>query len=211
MILRPYRLVLAFIVIGTAVFAAGLYGFLGGAGGLGGLGAFAPAPLTQGSPDPNTAAAANERDVLVRHLARRPRDGRGWVMLARMDFDADRFAEAAAAYERAIAASPKVAADPLVWCEYADALGMAQGRTLAGQPRELVQRALALDPTHPRALEMAGSAAFEQRDYAEAARYWRQLAAHLPGSSPQHRELVAAIARAEQMLRATTDQQGGPP
>ena len=41
---------------------------------------------------------------------------------------------------------------------------------LAGQPRELVQRALALDPAHPKALEMAGSAAFEQRDYAAAVR-----------------------------------------
>jgi cytochrome c-type biogenesis protein CcmH len=144
-----------------------------------------------------------ERDALVRHLSRQPRDGRGWVMLARIDFAADRFAEAARAYGKAIAASPRVASDAGVWCEYADALGMAQGGTLAGEPRELVLRALALDAAHPKALEMAGSAAYEQHDYAAALRYWRQLFAQLPERSPAQRELAAAIARAEQMNDAT--------
>ena len=117
-------------------------------------------------------------------------------MLARTDFGADRFGDAAASFQKALA-TPKIAADAGVWCEYADALGMAQGGTLAGRPREIVMRALALDPSHPKALEMAGSAAYEQREFAAAARYWRQLLPKIPERSPQQQELASAIARAE--------------
>jgi len=153
-------------------------------------------------------AAASARPELVRHLARNPRDGRSWVLLARLDFDADRFADAAVAYERAVAASPKVASDPAIWCEYADALGMAQGGSLAGKPRELIMRALAQEPAFPRALEMAGSAAFEAGDYAATLRYWRQLLPKLAEDSPERRELATAIARVEQRAPAAEPDAG---
>jgi cytochrome c-type biogenesis protein CcmH len=173
-----------------------------------GLYALSGDPAAVGSAALSTSGAADgaasltvHRDELVRHLARNPGDGRGWVLLARSDFDADRFDDAAASYRKALAASPKIAADPEVWCEYADALGMAQGGTLAGPPRELVMRALALKPAHHKALEMAGSAAYEQRDFASAVRYWRQLLPQLPEGSPQQRELAAAIARAERQTQ----------
>lgn len=144
-------------------------------------------------------ATPGMRDRLVGHLDRNPRDGRGWVLLGRADAAADRFADAAQAFERALAASPKVAADAGIWCEYADALGMAQGGQLAGRPRELVMRALSISPAHPKALEMAGSAAYEAREFDAAARYWRQLAAQLPEESSSQRELGAAIARADRL------------
>ncbi len=158
-------------------------------------------------PAPVDATPASEqrtpvtRDTLAAHLARHPDDGRGWVLLARIDFDADRFGDAAAAYERALGASAKVAADPAVWCEYADALGMANGGSLAGKPRELVLRALARDPQHPRALEMAGSAAFEAHEYAAALGYWNALRAQLPAGSAVREELERAIRRTEQLAR----------
>lgn len=133
------------------------------------------------------------------HLERQPRDARGWVILARLLADASRFEEAAQAYDKALAASSKVAADPAVWCEYADALGMAQGGSLAGKPREFIDRALALNPNHPKALEMAGSSAYENGDYAAALGYWRPLlAAQQPGSQA-YSELASAIARTERL------------
>ena len=140
------------------------------------------------------------REDLVRHVARNPRDGRGWILLARRDFADNRYADAASAYEKAIAASTKVARDPAVWCEYADALGMMQGGSLEGRPRELVMKALAMNAAHPKALEMAGSAAFEHGEYESAVDYWRQLLTQLPPRSASHRELAAAIAQAEQRL-----------
>lgn len=140
---------------------------------------------------------------LEAHVAAVPDDARAWVMLARARMQRDLFAPAATAYERALQASAKVARDPLIWCEYADAVGMAQGGRLAGKPHELIERALALDVAHPRALEMAGSAAYEAGDFRGATRHWQQLLAQLPAGSSESAELAAAIARAEQRAKFT--------
>lgn len=140
---------------------------------------------------------------LREHLERQPRDARAWVLYARMQTELDRFSEAAQGYEKALALSPKVARDPAVWCEYADAVAMMQGAKLAGRPREFVDRALALDPDHPKALEMAGSAEYEQGRYREALGYWRPLLTKLEPESRLHRELYAAIERTERLSAAT--------
>jgi cytochrome c-type biogenesis protein CcmH len=132
---------------------------------------------------------------LETHLARAPADGRGWVLLARANFEMDRFAAAAQAYERALAVSRKVAGDPRIWCELADALGMTQGGSLKGRPRELIGKALALNPRHPQALEMAGSAEYEAGDFKRALGYWETLLAAIPPESQGRRELEIAIAR----------------
>jgi cytochrome c-type biogenesis protein CcmH len=166
-------------------------------------------PQLVGAPGerPPTASEAGGSDVdslliqLEAHVAASPNDARAWVMLARSRMQRDQFEPAAVAYERALAASAKVARDPLVWCEYADALGMAQGGRLAGKPRETIEKALALDAAHPRALEMAGSAAYEAGDFRGAARYWQQLLVQLPANSSERAELAAAIARAEQRAK----------
>ena len=124
-----------------------------------------------------------------------PQDGRAWVLEARAHMAADRYQAAARSYENGLAASRKVAADPLVWCELADALGMAQGGSLQGRPLELIEKALALNPNNARALEMAGSAAYEVNDYATALRYWERLLPQLPPGSSAFAELSSAIAR----------------
>jgi len=149
----------------------------------------------------NGVRAPSMREILVAQLKRDPRDGRARVLLARLEFEADRFAEAASAYANAIAASPKVANDPAVWCEYADALGMAQGGSLAGKPRDLVLHALTLNPAHPKALELAGGAAFEAREYGTAVKYWRELLAQIPERTREHGELAVAIARADELAQ----------
>lgn len=162
---------------------------------------------------PSAAAGANAgvaRDSEVRrlraHLERQPRNARGWVLLARLLADGERYDEAVQAYTKALAASSKVAADPAVWCEYADALGMTQGGSLAGKPRAFIDRALALDPKHPQALELAGSSEYERGNYAAVLRYWRPLlAAQQPGSQA-YAELAAAIARTERLAATSIEE-----
>lgn len=156
-----------------------------------------------GAPMPAEAAAqaAGGDQWLLQlesHVAASPGDARAWVMLARARMQRDQFEPAAFAYRKALDASSKVARDPLIWCEYADALGMTQGGRLAGEPRRLIDHALTLDAAHPRALEMAGSAAYEAGDFRAAARYWRQLLTLLAPDTAEHAQLAAAIARAEQ-------------
>lgn len=159
--------------------------------------------MRPGAIDPETYARG-----LREHLERQPGDARAWVLYARTQSELDRYADASLGYEKALALTSKVAKDPAVWCEYADALAMEQGGKLAGRPRELIDRALALDPGHPRALEMAGSAEYEQGRYTEALGYWKPLLAKLEPGSPMHRELASAIQRTEG-LAATTPAAAG--
>jgi cytochrome c-type biogenesis protein CcmH len=194
----PRRAILA-VAVALPVAAAALYLRFGEPRLLG-------APATDA-----TAAAAGEsagdagavQAQLEAHVAAAPADARAWVMLARARMQRDEFGPAATAYAKALEVSPKVARDPLIWCEYADALGMAQGGRLAGKPRELIDKALALNAAHPRALEMAGSAAYEAGEFRAAARYWQQLLAQLAEGSAEHAQLAAAIARAEQRAKFT--------
>jgi cytochrome c-type biogenesis protein CcmH len=62
---------------------------------------------------------------------------------------------------------------------------------------------LALNPDHPKALELAGSSEYQRGDYRAALRYWRPLLAALQPASQIHAELAAAIVRTER-LAATT-------
>lgn len=137
---------------------------------------------------------------LEQHLQRQPKDGRALVFKARLDMEAQRFEQAAAGYARAVEVAPKVARDAGVWVEYAEARGMALGGTLVGEPEQLLQRALALDARHAQALDLAGSAAWERRDFAQAAHHWQRLLEQTAAGSARHAALSAAIARAE--LRA---------
>jgi len=192
----PSRRAAMAIAIALPAAAFGVYSLFGDPA------AVSMAPVVAQATGGSEIPALGTRADLVRHLASHPRDGRAWVLLARMDLESDRYEPAAHAYRKALDSSSKVAADAGIWCEYADALGMAQGGTLAGTPRELVLHALTLDPAHPKALEMAGSAAFEQREYAAAAGHWRTLLAQLPENSRQQRELAAALARTERLALA---------
>jgi cytochrome c-type biogenesis protein CcmH len=161
------------------------------------------APSAVARPPAAEAAGRAAADTYMRrlraHLEQQPRDARAWVIFARLQAETGDFTEAAQAYEKALSLPSKVARDAAVWCEFADALGMTQGASLAGRPRELIDRAMALNPNHPTALEMAGSAEYGQGDYASALRYWRPLLATLEPGSQARAELAAAIARAERL------------
>lgn len=154
-------------------------------------------------------ATDNLESQLQAQLRRHPSDVRALVLKARLDMEAQRFGPAAAGYEKALGvANSKAVRDPGVWVEYAEAVGMQQGGTLAGRPLQLVEKALALDPGHGPALDLAGSAAWEAQDFAAAVRHWKRLLEQIPAASPRHGDLVAAIARAEQRARLALPRPG---
>ena len=130
-------------------------------------------------------------ESLARKVRERPDDAQGWGLLARSMAALGRFQEAAEAYEHLAKLVPRNAQ---VLADYADALGMAQGRTLAGRPYQLVREALAVDPKHRKALALAGTAALDANDFAAAARYWEALAAELPAGSDDAAQVRAIIA-----------------
>ena len=167
--------------------------------------------LTLGHPEaivPGKAASASQQAahavtpeqiaLMVERLQGRlqdhPGDADGWYMLARSYHAFGRFAESAQAYARAAALLPR---DPQLLADYADTLAMANGRNLNGQPMELVQAALKLDARHQKALALAGTAAFNDRDYPAAVDYWQRLQATFPADSDNARAVAANVEEAK--------------
>jgi cytochrome c-type biogenesis protein CcmH len=130
---------------------------------------------------------------LAQRLEQDPGNAEGWMMLGRSYYVMNRFPEAARAYERAVALMPDNAD---VLADYADTLAVGQNRSLAGKPLELVERALKVDPTHWKALALAGTAAFDRQDYAGAIAYWQRMKKTVPADSEIARSIDASIAEA---------------
>ena len=192
------------LVVGLLAVGIAWYALRGEPGGLGhepGVPSVPSGPGLEQRLPAADAVSAQSYAELERHLRKQPRDYRALVFKARLDMRAERFDQAVATYEKAMAGRSKVANDPGVWVEYAEARGMAQGGTLAGAPAQLVQKALGIDASHPQALDLAGSAAWETRDYANAVMYWTRLLTLLKPGETRHAELTGAIARAQRLAR----------
>jgi cytochrome c-type biogenesis protein CcmH len=114
-----------------------------------------------------------------------------------------RYDEGAKAYEHLASIAPR---DAQVLADYADALGMAQGRKLEGKPYALVKSALEIDPTHRKSLALAGTAAMETKDFPASIGYWQRLAAALPPGSEDEAQ-VRAIMEEVRMRASSAGQQ----
>lgn len=118
-------------------------------------------------------------DAMVRQMAQQlenrpadqPADAAAWEMLARSQAGLQRYADADRAYQRAIELAPD---NPRLLADRADLLTMLQGQNAEGEPMQLITRALAIDPNHPKALALAGSAAYGREDFAAAQTYWQR-------------------------------------
>jgi cytochrome c-type biogenesis protein CcmH len=145
-------------------------------------------------------AEVEEIRAMVKRLAARmqenPDNVEGWVMLARSYRALEQFAEAAQAYGNAVA---RAGEDAALLADYADALAMAQGRRLQGEPEKIIQRALAIDPNNVKALALAGTAAFERRDFAGAAEYWERILRLVPDDSGVAQAVRGSIAEAREL------------
>ncbi|HHB12629.1 MAG TPA: c-type cytochrome biogenesis protein CcmI, partial [Chromatiales bacterium] len=128
---------------------------------------------------------------LEEKLRANPDNAEGWVMLGRSYTVMNRYAEAAQAYEKANTLLEGRNADVLA--AYAEALSLAQQGQTSDQIRQLTQKALALDPTQPRALWLKGFDAFQQGDYSTAVEFWELLAAQVDPNSEDHANLQQAI------------------
>ena len=114
---------------------------------------------------PDQIAMMVER--LARKLAENPDNPDGWAMLARSLVVLGRYGEAVAAFEKAVSNLE----DAALLADYADAVAMTQNGRLAGRAMQLVRRALKLDPANSKALALAGTDAFERKNYLDGLRY----------------------------------------
>jgi cytochrome c-type biogenesis protein CcmH len=120
-------------------------------------------------------------------------DDQAWTMLARSYAVLQRFPEASKAFARARELAPE---NPQLMADHADVLAMLQGQRVAGEPAQLAQRALTIDPDNLKALALAGSAAFEDKDYTGALKHWTRASRLAEPGSPFAQGLAGSIAQA---------------
>jgi cytochrome c-type biogenesis protein CcmH len=107
-----------------------------------------------------------------------------------------RYPQAVAAYAKAAERAPR---DSQPLADFADALAMAHGQRLAGEPERLIARALEIDPQNLKALALAGSAAFERQDYARAAETWNRMLPLVPAGSEDARAIAENVEEAKKL------------
>ena len=133
---------------------------------------------------------------LAQRMAANPDDPVGWLMLGRAYKALERYPDAVQALQEANRRKPN---QPEILVEYAEALALQHGRSLDGEPMRLLERALKIDPNHPKALTLAGAAAFEAKDYKRAIAYWERLLGQVPADSELAQALKTGLAQARQL------------
>ena len=200
---RPNRNLIALLAVAVVAVAGGGYLWKGspGAPSASTPGATRSAAATEDGVAPPHSESDNEQQFvaavaqLAQKLKTQPDNAEGWAMLARSYSRLGRHAEAVPAYEKAVALRGD---DARLLADYADTLAVQNDRSLTGAPMKLVERALKIDPDSPKALALAGTDAFERKDYAVAVRYWEKLARGMPADSALMPELQSSIAQARQ-------------
>ena len=188
---RPYGL-LVMVALLLAGVTAGGYRLVGTPAALGPL---AEQARQAGAQDHSMTLEkiATLADTLAARLKDNPNDAQGWGMLARSNVVLGRYPEAAAAFKRAVAL---VKDDAQLYADYADALAMANDRSLSGEPMQLVAQALKLDPNNLKALTLAGTDAFERQDYATAVKDWEKVAQLASDDTEFVQQVRASVAEA---------------
>jgi cytochrome c-type biogenesis protein CcmH len=154
-----------------------------------------------GAMDPSRQMAdAAQIEAMVQRLATKlrehPEDAEGWKLLGRSYTVIGRFPEAVEAYAKAAERTPR---DPQLLADFADALAMARGQTLQGEPEKLVERALEIDPNNLKALALSGTAAYERKDYAKAADIWSRMLPLVQEGSEDARAIGENVAEARKL------------
>jgi len=186
------------MTLAVFVFAVAGLGYVG-------IGSPAHLALVPGAAQPPASAAAQTPtaeqvvamvDQLAERMKSQPDNAEGWLMLGRSYVALGKHADAVAAYRKASALRPS---DANLLADFAYALAMANQRNLQGEPLKLIDRALAIDAVQPKALALAGTAAFDRRDYALAVKYWEKLAQTQPPDSAFGRQVQPSIAEARRL------------
>lgn len=145
-------------------------------------------------------------DAMVRQMAQalenpppgQAPDPNAWAMLARTQAGLQRWADADRSLQRALALQP----DQVDWlADRADILGLVGTPGAPAEAARLVARALRLNPDHPKALALAGGAAWERQDLDAAEAHWRRARGQVAEGS-------AFAANLDRSLQAVAERRG---
>lgn len=131
--------------------------------------------------------------AVASHLRKNPEDAKAWPMLARSYHALGRTNDSLQAYRRAVLVAPN---DADLLTEYANALAESRNGNFDGEPAQLLEQALQINPRSLRTLALAGAVAFDRKDYSAAIDFWERLKKEVPADSPATPEVDRSIAQA---------------
>jgi cytochrome c-type biogenesis protein CcmH len=126
-----------------------------------------------------------------------PDSAEGWYFLGRAYMTQERFADAAAAFERAASLSGR---QPEVLGQWAQALYFSGGKKMTAATKAMADEALQRNPQEVTTLGLLGIVSWEDNHYADAVGYWERLVAVLPADDPSRAAIQSGIERARQRL-----------
>lgn len=137
---------------------------------------------------------AQMAELLTKRTLEKPDDVEAWTLLGHALRELQRFPDAATAYTRASQLMPT---DAALLADLAYVLAMQTG-TAAGEPTRLLTEALRLAPENLKVLSLAGSAAFERKDFAQAIGYWSRARGFAPPGSAFIGDIDQSLAQARE-------------
>lgn len=146
-----------------------------------GMGSASPDMAPNAPHTTDNAQIADMVEKLAQRLRNTPDDAEGWAMLARSYTVLGKRPEALKAYAKALALRKD---DPNLLADYADAMAMDSGGKLSNESMKLVERALRIDSRNLKALSLAGTYAYDRKDFAKATRHWEQVVQFGPSDNP---------------------------
>jgi cytochrome c-type biogenesis protein CcmH len=181
--------------------AIGLYAWLGNPS--------AFTAMAGGQPNTELSAQPTEADMLqmIERMQARaqanPNDTEVWEALITANAMVGRWPEALKAAEKSLALSPT---KPAVMTAYAEALAMSTNMIMAGEPMEMVNKALQADPNDPKGLELAGIHAFQNEQYAEAVVFLDRLQRLMPSDTFYAQEILRMRNEAQRLANLSSGQ-----
>ena len=148
-----------------------------------------------------------QMDELIAALQQRmnenPEDPEGWLILGRSLKTMKRYPEAVAALTNANRLVPN---EPMIMIDLAEAKLFASGSPqVTGEPRQLIEAALAIDPSQQKGLWIMGMAAAQDGDDTVALNYWTRLLEQLEPGSGTYQSVSEQIAMAQKRMGQPVD------
>ncbi|MRW84928.1 tetratricopeptide repeat protein, partial [Pseudoduganella sp. FT26W] len=185
----PRRLSAGLLTLAVPALAAALYLQLGTPD------ALDPNRMTASAEQARQSELAELVEGMAAQMKKQPNDVAGWTMLARSYASMGNFEEAANSYRHLISLDRD---NPDLLVDFADVLAMSRGKTMQGEPEQLVQQALRIDPENVKALSLSGSTLFERGEYDGAIRQWKKILPLVPPDSETARNTIDSIGIAQQ-------------
>lgn len=147
---------------------------------------------------------ARDVEQIREYLKVNEKDARAWVLLARRSVEKEDYRTALDAYRKGRSLNEKVAADPEVMLELTATILTLNERSAFPEAKELVRKALGVDPESPRTLEMAAIVMLTAEDWKGAVPYLESMLAKSSPDTPQYLRLA-------ELLRETKEKAAGQP